>query len=77
MNWKKARAQEHQERKQWIKRQAVYHTHGSDDDEDEDKGTDKDSSSVITSKRTGTRSTQKNVNVGLQNITVPPITCVL
>ena len=47
-----------------MKRQAVYHTYGSDDDEDEDEGTDEDSSSVITSKRTGTRSTQKKCKCG-------------
>lgn len=62
MNWEKARAQEHQERKQWMKRQTVYHTYGSDDDEDEDEGTDKDSSSVIN--RTRTRSTQKKCKCG-------------
>ena len=54
-NWKKARAQEHQERKQWMRRQAVYHTYGSDDDdddnEDEDEGTDEGGISVVTSKR--------------------------
>ena len=36
-DWKKARVQEQEERKQWSRRQTIYHTYGSDDDnEDED-----------------------------------------
>ena len=30
-NWKKARVQEQEERKQWIRRQKILHTYGSDD----------------------------------------------
>jgi len=40
-NWKKARVQEQEERKQWIRRQKVLHTYGSDDD-DEDSNEDND-----------------------------------
>lgn len=36
-DWKKARVQEQEERKQWSRRQTIHHTYGSDDDnEDED-----------------------------------------
>ena len=62
-NWKKARAQEHQERKQWMKRQAVYHTYGSDDDDDEDdeneRATNEDANA---SKRTGTQHTTQSTS---------------
>ena len=57
-NWKKARAQEHQERKQWMKRQAVYHTYGTDDDDDEDEEvTDEESNRAVTTKRAPVRRT--------------------
>ena len=36
INWKKARVQEQEERKEWIQRQAVHHTYGSEE-EDEDE----------------------------------------
>jgi len=32
-NWKKARVQEQEERKQWIRKQRIQHTYGSDNDE--------------------------------------------
>ena len=35
-NWKKARVQEQEERKQWIRRQRIQHTYGSDDEDDGD-----------------------------------------
>ena len=52
------RRQEHQERKQWMKRQAVYHTYGTDDDDDEDEEvTDKESNRAVTTKRAPVRRT--------------------
>ena len=50
-SWKKVRAQEHQERKQWMKRQVVYHTYGIDDDDDEDEVTDEESNRAVTTKQ--------------------------
>ena len=50
-NWKKARAQEHQERKQWMKRQTVYHTYGTDDDEDDDEMSDEEGTTTTTTRR--------------------------
>ena len=35
-NWKKASVQEQEERKQWISKQKVLHTYGSDDNSNED-----------------------------------------
>ena len=35
-NWKKARVQEQEERKEWIRRQAVHHTYGSEDEDEEE-----------------------------------------
>ena len=32
-NWKKARAQEQEERKQWIRKQRIQHTYDSDNDD--------------------------------------------
>ena len=55
-NWKKARAQEHQERKQWMKRQAVYHTYGTDDDNDEEV-TDEESNRTVATKQARVRRT--------------------
>ena len=34
VNWKTARVQEQEERKQWIHRQRIQHTYGSDDEDD-------------------------------------------
>ena len=46
INWKKARVQEQEERKEWIQRQAVHHTYGSEE-EDEDEETVASSSSKV------------------------------
>ena len=35
-NWKKARVQEQEERKEWIRQQAVHHTYGSEDEDEEE-----------------------------------------
>ena len=57
-NWKKARVQEQEERKQWIHRQRIEHTYGSDEDDDDDQLSDGDvtqnegtTSSATTSKK--------------------------
>ena len=39
-NWKKARVQEQEERKLWIRRQNIHHTYGSEDDEDDENDED-------------------------------------
>ena len=39
-NWKKARVQEQEERKQWIRKQRIRHTYGSDNDDDDDELSD-------------------------------------
>jgi len=35
-SWKKARVQEQEERKMWIRRQRIQHTYGSDEEDDDD-----------------------------------------
>lgn len=63
-NWKKARAQEHHERKQWMKRQSVYHTYGTDDDEDDDEMTDEESTRVVTNKHSSAIATRGKCKCG-------------
>ena len=68
-SWKKARDQEHQERKQWMKRQVVYHTYGTDDDDDEDEEvTNEESNRAVTTKQTpvraSTSATQRKCKCG-------------
>ena len=51
-SWKKARVQEQEERKQWICRQRIQHTYGSDDEEDSDDDLSDSNEHHTTSSRT-------------------------
>ena len=61
-NWKKARVHEQEERKQWIYRQKILHTYGSDNDDDDDQLSDDDGSDATLNEGTATSTNTSEKN---------------